>query len=172
MKPTSHLGCFLAHAVVLEDEAATRYRELADAMAVHNNPEVEALFRKMAEYSDMHRAEAVSHAEQHANGLPDLKPWEFEWPGNESPESGRLESAHYMMTPYHALELALQAEQGAFAFYDDMARRSELDAVRALAREFAEEEAGHVRALEKWLAEFPEPPENWADDLDPPVDID
>lgn len=172
MSPLDHLGCFLAHAVVLEDEAATRYRELADAMAVHNNPETEALFRKMAGYSDMHRAEAIAHAEKHANGLPDLKPWEFEWPNDESPESGRLESAHYMMTPYHALELALEAEQGAFAFYDAIATDSNEAAIRELAREFADEEASHARALKKWLAEFPKPPENWDQDLDPPVDID
>jgi rubrerythrin len=172
MSPLKDLGSFLAHAVVLEDEAATRYRELADAMSVHNNPEVEALFRKMAEYSDMHRAEAVGHAEQHAGGLPDLKPWEFRWPGDESPESGRLESVHYLMTPYHALELALAAEQGAHAFYSGVAEQTGNADIRTLAREFSAEEKQHVEALEKWIAQYPEPPDNWDDDLDPPVPID
>jgi rubrerythrin len=172
MSPLKHLGSFLAHAVVLEDEAATRYQELADAMAVHNNTQVEALFRKMAGYSEMHRAEAVAHAEKHAGGLPDLKPWEFEWPGDESPESGRLESSHYLMTPFHALQLALEAEQGAFAFYSSIASQTHDRAIRELAQEFSAEEKQHVEALEKWINQFPEPPENWDDDLDPPVSVD
>ncbi len=33
-------------------------------------------------------------------------------------------------------------------------------------------EAGHARALSNWLAQFPEPPENWDEDLDPPVPVD
>lgn len=172
MSPLKDLGSFLAHAVVLEDEAATRYRELADAMAVHNNREVEELFAKMAGYSEMHRAEAVAHAEQHAGGLPDLKPWEFEWPGDESPESGRLESSHYLMTPFHALELALEAEEGAFAFYSSIANQTHDRAIRELAEEFSAEEKQHAEALKKWIAQYPEPPENWDDDLDPPVPID
>ena len=172
MSPLTDLGSFLAHAVVLEDEAATRYRELADAMAVHNNPDVEALFRKMAEYSDMHRAEAIEHAEKHAGGLPDLKPWEFEWPGDESPESGRLESAHYLMTPFHALGLALEAEEGAFEFYSHIAGTTENAAIGQLAEEFSAEEKQHVEALKKWINQFPEPQENWDDDLDPPVPVD
>lgn len=34
MKPDSHLGSFLAHAVVLEDVAASRYEELAEAIRI------------------------------------------------------------------------------------------------------------------------------------------
>jgi len=172
MSPLDHLGCFLAHAVVLEDEAATRYRELADAMAVHNNIAVEALFRQMAGYSDLHRAEAVAHADKHAGGLPDLKPWEFQWPDDESPESGRLESAHYMMTPRHALALALQAEQGAFAFYHSIAEQAADAAIGRLAAAFSDEESQHVKALERWIEQYPEPPDNWDEDLDPPVQVD
>ncbi|MFW5927272.1 MAG: ferritin-like domain-containing protein [Wenzhouxiangella sp.] len=172
MKPHEDLGCFLAHAVVLEDEAATRYAELADVMTTHHNGEVAALFTKMAGYSRMHRKEAVRHAEDHAGGLPDLKPWEFEWPDDESPESARLESSHYLMTPYHALELALEAERQAHRFYDRVANSAASERIRALAREFAAEEAGHAAALEKWIGQYPEPPEAWDEDLDPPVQLD
>lgn len=172
MSPHDDLGTFLAHAVVLEDEAATRYDELADAMEVHNNPEVEKLFRQMAKYSRLHRSEAIEHARNHAGGLPDLKPWEFEWPGDESPESGRLESSHYLMTPYHALELALAAEHSARDFYASVAASAKDSGIRELAEEFTAEESEHAEAIGKWLEQYPEPPEGWDEDLDPPVQVD
>lgn len=172
MKPGNDLGTFLAHAVVLEDEAATRYDELADAMAVHNNREVEQLFRQMAHYSRLHLAEATEHANAHAGGLPDIKPWEFQWPGNESPESGRLESSHYLMTPHHALKLALEAEQSARDFYASVANDTNDTAIRKLAEEFTAEESEHAQAIEAWIQQYPEPPEGWDEDLDPPVMVD
>jgi rubrerythrin len=172
MSPLEDLGTFLVHAVVLEDEAATRYDELADTMEVHHNDEVAALFRQMAEYSRLHLKEATEHAMQHAGGLPDLKPWEFEWPGAESPESGQLESSHYLMTPHHALQLALAAELKARDFYAGVASHASSAQIRRLAAEFAAEEAGHAAALEKWLGRYPKPPRAWDEDLDPPAAVD
>jgi len=171
MKPGEDLACFLAHAVVLEDEAASRYDELADAMSVHRNREVEVLFRQMAGYSRMHRDEAIERARAHAGGLPKLKPWEFSWPASESPESGEMSRAHYLMTTRHALELALAAELGALAFYQHIADHGADRIIRALAAEFSAEEAEHAEAIRRWLATTPELPEGWDQDLDPPVEI-
>lgn len=171
MNPLADLGVFLAHAVVLEDEAASRYDELAEAMAQHRNREVEALFRQMAHFSRLHRDEAVERAAAAAGRLPDLKPWEFSWAEGESPESGEMIQAHYLMTPYHALELALQAELGAERFYRSIAEGTEEPEIAALAREFAEEEAEHAEALQRWLERTPPPPEGWDEDLDPPVEV-
>ena len=162
---------FLAHAVTLEDEAADRYDELADALEVHNNPEVVALFRKMAHFSRLHRAEATERADQEG-GLPRLKPWEYQWPDAESPESGAIEDSHYLMTPTHALRLAYQAEIGAHRFYAACARDTANPELRALAEEFAAEEAEHAAELEQWIARYPEPEAGWDDDLDPPVSVD
>ena len=39
---------FMAQALAMEREAAQRYSDFADAMEIHNNREVAALFRKMA----------------------------------------------------------------------------------------------------------------------------
>jgi rubrerythrin len=172
VSPLDDLGAFLVHAVVLEDEAATRYDELADTMEVHHNDEVAALFRQMAGYSRLHLQEASEHAARHAGGLPDLKPWEFEWPGAESPESGQADASHYLMTPHHALKLALAAEESAHEFYAGVAGRASSAAIRELAAEFAAEEAGHAEALRKWLARYPAPPPAWDEDLDPPAAVD
>jgi rubrerythrin len=171
MKPNEHLGSFLAHAVVLEDEAANRYEELAEAMEAHNNTEVAELFRQMAAYSRLHRAEAVEHARRHADGLPPLKAWEFHWPGDESPESAALEHSHYLMTEHHALKLALAAEVSARDFYAGVAESSRDPAIQALAREFAEEEGEHAEAIEQWLKRYPPPEPGWDEDLDPPVEV-
>ncbi|WP_041717891.1 ferritin-like domain-containing protein [Alkalilimnicola ehrlichii] len=163
---------FLAHAVVLENDAAERYDELADAMETHNNPEVCELFRRMAGYSRLHLQEATEHAEKHAGGLPDLKPWEFQWPGEESPESGELDQSHYLMTVHHALKLALAAETGARDFYGQVARSTRNDEVRALAEEFTAEEAEHAELIEEWLKRYPAPEEGWDEDPDPPAPAD
>lgn len=171
MKPQSNLGSFLAHAVVLEDEAASRYEELAEAMDTHNNAEVAELFQRMAGYSRLHRAEATEHARLHADGLPALKAWEFHWPGNESPESAALELSHYMMSEHQALKLALAAEESAHKFYAGVADASQDPAIVALAREFAEEEGEHADAIRVWLQRFPEPEPGWDEDLDPPAEV-
>jgi rubrerythrin len=172
MKPTQDLGAFLAHAVALENDAAERYDELADAMETHNNDEVAELFRKMAYYSRKHLAEAAEYARNHAGGLPSLKVWEYEWPEKESPESAAFDSAHYLMTPYHALQLAKEAEVNARDFYSKVAESAQDAEIEKLSREFAEEEAEHVEAIEEWILRYPEPEQGWDEDLDPPSEVD
>ena len=44
---------------VSERQHEKRYRELADSMEVHHNPQVAELFQRMAEYSDEHAAAAL-----------------------------------------------------------------------------------------------------------------
>ncbi|MFN3076448.1 MAG: ferritin-like domain-containing protein [Alphaproteobacteria bacterium] len=161
---------FLAHAVALEEEAAHGYDELARVMEVHNNRDVTALFRQMGDYCRKHRTEALQRAEGHT--LPRLKSWEFRWNTKVSPEAAAVGDLHYLMTPRHALKLALDAERTSFEYYDSLAREA-LDAkVREMAVEFAKEEAEHVAALESWLEKVPETPAGWDEDHDPPVCVD
>ena len=54
------LAEFMAQALAMEREAAQRYAEFADAMDVHNNPEVAALFRKMATIERKHAAQIMA----------------------------------------------------------------------------------------------------------------
>ena len=159
---------FLAHAVFLEEAAADQYDELADALEVHNNPAVVELFRRMAHYSRLHLSEVLERAMEEGE-LPTLKPWEYQWPGSNSPEAADQEAAHYLMTPYHALQMAHAAEVKAFRFYDDCARSTSNPEVRRLSSTFASEEKEHVEEIETWMADYPLPPEGWDDDLDPPV---
>lgn len=155
-----------ARAYEIEVEAEARYLELADQMEVHNNPDVAAVFRDFAKAEAKHAAEIAARMRE--KGItPGIKP-EFEWPRPESPEMVDPLDVHYRMTPYHALELALGAEQRAFEFYDRLAGQAGDGEVRRWAREFAEEEAGHVRYIETLLKQEKKPDDDWADDFDAP----
>lgn len=161
---------FLAHAITLEDESAQRFDELADALEVHHNGEVVELFRKMAHYSRLHLAEAKERAA--GLDLPHLAPWDYKWPDAESPETIEVFDAHYKMTPWHGLSIALESEKRGQAFYADLARTSPNATVREQAAEFADEEAEHVALLENWLTRYAPPGDDWAEDMDPPVSVD
>ncbi|TAN55145.1 MAG: rubrerythrin [Rhodospirillales bacterium] len=160
------VGEFMAHALALENEAASRYDELADSMATHNNQEVAGLFRQMADFSRKHASEVAARAGNVP--VPHLAPWEFRWPGNEAPESSDLSASHYLMKPYHVLQVALRNETRGQEFYAKVAATTNNDEVRKLAATFALEEATHVAELEKWFARFPAPKQDWDDDNDPP----
>lgn len=159
----------LAHAMAIETEAVDGYEELADQMEVHNNPEVAAFFRKMAEIEGKH----VANVEQLCGDteLPHISPWDMAWADDESPEGPkRNDDVHYLMTPYHAIELAIQGEQRAADFFNTVADSAGApDDVRQLARELAHDEVEHVHLLKQWLKKHPKPDGDWHDDPDPPT---
>jgi len=160
------LAEFLAHALELEVESAERYRELADNMKVHNNPEVAELFLRLARYGDAHAAEV----QQRAAGLelPYISPWDFKWSCPEAPEVPCMEDAHYLMNKCQALELALHNEIRGRDFYAQVASRSSDPAVREAAAEMAAEEDTHVAMLRQWVAREACSAETRPAELDPP----
>ena len=157
----------LAYSLALEKEAVERFTDLADQMEVHHNYEVADLFRKLAEIEGKH----IENVNQAAAGkqLPTLLAWEFEWNGGESPEGGSMEDAHYLMQPWHAIELAMQGERRAVAFFRHVADTATEENVVKMAVELVAEEEEHVALLEKWQQRFPKPIDGWDDDLDPPT---
>jgi len=157
----------LAHSMNMETEAAERYREIADAMEVHNNPEVADLFNLLAGYADKHAAEMEERAKDLT--LPHIAPWDFIWEDGDSPEAADMSQMHYKMTPYHVLQVAMKVEKGAHEFYGKIAQDSTDPQVIELALEFAEEEKEHVELLEGWVGRYPKPDDNWYEDLDPPM---
>ena len=82
---------FLAHTIRLEQEAARRFEQLADAMTSCGNREVGRLFQRLAMFSRMHLSEATARAG--FRELPQLGPTEFEWPDVESPETAAIWAA-------------------------------------------------------------------------------
>jgi rubrerythrin len=162
---TTSIEDFMAQAVAMEREAAQRYDELADAMEVHNNRDMAQMFRKMALVEEKHATQVM--AEMGWTEVP--KPTTaVPFEGFESAEMVPMDEAHYLMQPWHALQLALVAEQRAERFFAHLASIADNDAVRKAALELQQEEREHVEVIEAWLKRTPRPEANWANDPDPP----
>jgi rubrerythrin len=141
---------FLTHAIQLEREAARRYEELSAAMGTDGNKELKAFFGKMAHYSRLHLAQATARGG--FRDVPTLAPEEYEWPEGVSPETAGWAGVDAQMGPLAALELALDGERSGHAYYAAVAATTTDAELRAIAGEFADEEADHVRELEKLIA--------------------
>lgn len=140
---------FLAHAIRLEQEAALRFAQLADAMDTQGNLEVGRLFRRLAAYSQLHLADARERAGY--RDLPPLQSHEYLWPLAESPEAAAIWAADPLLGREQALQVALAAEQGGLDYYTAVMLDTQDPELRALAKAFAEEEAEHVAELERWI---------------------
>ncbi len=80
-----------------------------------------------------------------------------------------MEDAHYLMQPWHAIELAMQGERRAVTFFHHVASTSTDEKVVQMALELVAEEEEHVALLEQWQQRFPKPDEGWDEDPDPPT---
>ena len=141
---------FLAYAIRLEEEAALRFGQLADAMDSCGNREVGNLFRRLSDYSRLHLADA--RARSGFRNVPKMKTDEFEWPDLESPEAAAIWAADPFLGRNEALEIALAAEEAGYDYYKKVLDETTDPEVKALAREFVEEESGHIAELKRWIA--------------------
>ncbi len=160
------LADLFAIAYQIEADAVERYGLLADQMETHNNPELVKVFRDLARAEGIHAEEirrlagdidVVTHARRIS-----------QWKG-DSPEEADLSAAHYMMTPWHALQMALAGEKRALDFFKSIVETTKDAKIRKLAEEFVEEEAEHVNLVHKLLRKYPAPPDSWAQDPDPAI---
>ena len=140
---------FLAHTIQLEQEAARRFEQLADAMLTNGNREAGKLFKQLAHFSRLHLADAQARA-----GFRDVpKPgtMDFSWPDIESPETAAIWAADPFIGREQALEVALDAESAGLAFYQGVLDQTTDPEIRRFATEFVAEEAQHVAELKRWL---------------------
>jgi rubrerythrin len=157
---------FMAYAYAMEAEAAERYAEFADSMEVHNNREVAELFRKLSRIEQIHADQIL---EQMGWKQAPATAADVRWEGAEGPETADPTELHYLMQPYHALQIALHNEKRARDFFAHLAKATKDAGVRAGALEMKKEEAEHVRLIEAWIKRTPVPKAGWEADLDPPV---
>lgn len=157
----------LAVAYQIEIDAVERYSLLADQMETHNNPELVKVFRDLA------RAEAI-HGEEICRLAGDFdvtsrarQTARIERMG--TPEEVELDAAHYLMTPWHALQLSLAGEKRALAYFTQVVETATDPKVKAMATELMEEEVEHVNLVNRLLHRYPRPDDSWAEDPDPPV---
>jgi rubrerythrin len=160
------LADLFALAYQIEAEAVERYGLLAEQMETHNNPELVKVFRDLAREEGIHAEEirrlagdidAVAHARRVGH-----------WKG-DSPEQADLSEAHYLMTPWHALQMALAGEKRALEFFKHVVETAQDAKIKHMASEFVEEEAEHVNLVHRLLRRYPVPSETWAEDPDPAI---
>ena len=157
----------LAIAYRIETDAVHRYTLLADQMETHNNPELMKVFRDLARAEGIHADEIRKQA-----GDIDLVARSQQlgpWQKGESPEEVDMGSAHYLMTPWHALELALAGEKRALGFFTSITETAKDPKIKEMASEFVEEEAEHVNLVYRLMRKYPKPTDTWAQDSDPPT---
>jgi rubrerythrin len=169
-KTPQTIEALMAQALTMEREAVARYTELAEMMETHNNTEVAALFRKMAEYEGHHVTQILADMGWAADSFAPREAGA--WTAAEPPESVPVDEMHYLMHPWHALQLALAAEERAVDFFATMARDAASDDIRRAAEQMRDEEIEHVALVNDWLAKVPKPGAEWAIDPDPPRYID
>lgn len=160
LSPPRTIDELMARAWLLEQEATQRYTEFAEVMETHNNREVADLFRSLA-------AQEAAHAEHIRHKMR----WQHPPTPNgadAAPEAPPLEEAHYLMQPWHALQIALQAEQKAQDFFAWLAQSCDDGELRRAALELQAEEKEHIALLQSWLRRVPEPAPDWDQDPDPP----
>jgi len=148
-----------AHALAIEREAAERYAELAQRMEDLGNDDVAALFRQLAVYE----AEHLDTLERRTSGVdvPVVPPGEYAWLDAGAPETVAHELVFRLLTPRHALGIALEAERRAEKFFQEVKATATDPALRALAQEMAMEEAGHIAMVQQALAKTPDARVDW-----------
>jgi len=164
----SSLADLLAIAWQIEADAVERYIMLAEQMETHNNAELAHIFRDLARAEGIHRDEIRQQAgdldvEAHARKVA-------KWKKGDSPEEADLGEAHYMMTPWHALQMALTGEKQALAYFQHVVESTKDAKIKEMAAEFVEEEAEHVNLCYRLLKKYPKPEgEAWSEDPDPAI---
>lgn len=150
-----------AHAIAIEREAAARYAELAERMRDESNDDLAELFAGLAALEAGH----LEALERRTAGiaLPPLEARDYKWLGDAAPESAMRDLVFRLMTPRHALLIALGAERRAQAFFEHVLLTADDSGLRALAREMAAEEQEHVHIIGRMLESSPDKGMHWED---------
>lgn len=141
-------------AILIEEEAQERYRELTDQLEKHHTPEAAQFFRFMAQNEERHRVELDERRKRLFADAPRTVTRAMLW-DVEAPD---YDEARAFMSPRQAMETALRCEEKAHAFFVAALPRIENEEVRALFEELREEEVHHQQLVKKELAKLPPEP--------------
>lgn len=149
-----------AHAIAIEREAVARYSEFAERMSDLGNDAAAEVFATLARMESEH----LEELDKRTAGLPlpVLADGEYNWLDSAAPETAARELVFRLMTPRHALEIALAGEKRAAAFFEHVVLTADDSILRALACEMAADEGDHIVMLEKLLERTPSPIVDWA----------
>jgi len=154
-KRIGSVGLLYARALLIEHEAAERYREFASHMAEHGNDTLAELFGQLAEFEGEH----ADHLAKKTAGmtLPKLAAGEHAWLDQEAPVPEAHALVYRMLTPRVALEIALRAEERAKAFFEKVLAEASDAGIREVALDGARDEQAHIAWVNEALARVPQP---------------
>ena len=145
-------------AILVEDEAEERYRELAENLELHNTKDAAKFFRFMVGCEAKHGQELRGKRQELFGDQPTTVDrsmlWDVEAPGYEVAKS--------FMTLQDALDVALAAETKAFEFFDGALPEVNDPEVRELFSELRQEEIEHMQMVREQMKKIPE-----SDDFNP-----
>ncbi len=149
----------LGLAIAMEEEAAARYRDLAERMRLQGVTNLEALFRFLAGIEDKHADQIRNRSGAKAAHIDGTARVRWELPEKFEEQEGRS----YVLTPYSALAIAVRNEDRAFAFYAYLAAHASSPTIRAAAEVLAQDELDHAALLRRerrkaWRMQPAEPP--------------
>ena len=154
-KRIGSVALLYAHALLIEHEAAERYREFASHMAEHGNETLAELFEQLAEFEGEH----AYHLAKKTTGmtLPKLAAGEHAWLDQEAPVPEAHAFVYRMLTPRVALEIALRAEERAKAFFEKVLAEASDAGIREVALDRLRDEQAHIAWVNEALARVPQP---------------
>lgn len=146
--------------LALKTEIADCFAELAEQLENFNNSEAADTFLELIRHQKHHiqRLETlvVERDQPQSQALGNAQ---------DSPADDINANSHYLMTPYHAVELALNIEQSS---QQTLLAQSGIDANDEQSQPQQQEHARYILFLQQLLSTLPAPESHWHEDLDPP----
>jgi rubrerythrin len=137
-----------AIAAAMEQEAATRYAEIAARLRHEGDPALADVFERLSADEWGHLESVVQWSERTKCKVPD--PARIRWQAPETFDDEGVATAHpRLLSAYRILSMAVRNEERAFAFWSYVAAHAETPEVRQAAETMAYEELGHVATLRR-----------------------
>jgi rubrerythrin len=153
-------------ATLIEEEARERYEEFAEQMEVHHTADAARFYRVMAQYEAKHGADIAARRKALFGDAPCRMSRSMLW-DVEAPD---YDKARAFMTPRRALEVALESEVKAHAYFTAALPSIADPAVKALFVELQADEVQHKALVQAELDKLPPDSEVDVEDLvDEPV---
>jgi rubrerythrin len=151
--------------ILIEEEAAERYEELAAQMENQHTADAARFFHQMVENESRHGAELAARRRELFGDTPRRVDRSLLW----DVEAPAYETVRAFMPLKEALDVALAAEVKAYEFFSEALKLKIAEPVRELFAELQREEVLHQQLVHKEISKLPPgappvEPEEFADE--------
>jgi rubrerythrin len=151
-------------AILIEEEAKTRYDEFTRLVGGRYKGDADDVFRNMAQYEAKHAAELQARRAKLFGNAPATVSLDA-LDDVEAPDRGK---PRVFMSPRQAMEVALESEKKAWDYFDEALRHVKDPDVRKLFEELRAEELQHQEYVKKAMATLPPGPDVEESEADEP----